>query len=130
MRAYTIAASAVTLGVSKKWLDNVLSHHRVPGVFQSKQGIPRRITPPALLALEIAARLGRGFAIPFAEALEIATQLIESQEDAIELPEALLIRFSANVEAISRELNDRLERAVEMSPNPRRGRPRRKKARK
>ena len=58
MRAYTVAASAFTLGVNTKWLDNVLSHHRVDGVFQQRQGISRRLTPAALLTLEIAARLG------------------------------------------------------------------------
>ena len=126
MRAYTVATTAVTLGVSRKWVDNVLSHHRVPGVLQQKQGIARRVTPAGLLALEIGASLGRALAIPIAQALEIATQLIEAKGGVIQLPSAPSIRFIADVEAITGELNTRLERAVEMTPNPRRGRPRRK----
>ena len=109
-----------------KWLDNVLSHHRVVGVFQQKQGISRRVTPAALLTLEIAARLGRAFAIPMAPALEIAADLIQAREKGIKPPEILSLRLVADVDVIADELNARLERAVEMSPTPRRGRPRRK----
>jgi hypothetical protein len=126
MRAYTVAASAFTLGVNTKWLDNVLSLHRVKGVFQQRQGISRRLTPAALLTIEIAARLGRAFAIPLGPALEIAAGLIEAGGKGIEIPEALAIRISADIDVIARELNDRLERAVEISPTPKRGRPRRK----
>jgi len=126
MRAYTVAASAFTLGVNTKWLDNVLSHHRVDGVFQQRQGISRRLTPAALLTLEIAARLGRGFAIPLRPALEIAARLIQAREEGIEAPEIPSLRIIADVDVIAGELNARLERAVEISPTPRRGRPTRK----
>jgi hypothetical protein len=126
VRAYTVATTAVTLGVSRKWVDNVLSHHRVPGVLQQKQGITRRITPAGLLALEIGVSLGRALAIPIAQALEIANQLIETKGSVIQLPGTPFIRVVADVEAITGELNTRLERAIEMTPNPRRGRPRRK----
>ncbi len=126
MRAYTVAASAFSLGVNTKWLDNVLSHHRVEGVFQRKQGISRRLTPAALLTLEIAARLGRAFAIPLGPALEIATRLIHAREKGIEAPDMPSLRIIADVDVVAAELNARLERAVEMSPTPRRGRPTRK----
>ncbi len=126
MRAYTVATAAATLGVNRKWVDNVLSHHRVPGVLQQKQGIARRVTPNGLLALEIGASLGRALAIPIAQALEIAGQLIEARGGEIQLPSTSFIRVFADIEAIAGELNIRLERAVEMTPNPKRGRPRRK----
>jgi hypothetical protein len=126
VRAYTVATTAVTLGVSRKWVDNVLSHYRVPGVLQQKQGIARRVTPAGLLALEIGLSLGRAFAIPIAQALEIANQLIETKGGVIQLPSTPFIRVVADIEGIMGELNTRLERAIEMTPNPRRGRPRRK----
>jgi len=114
------------LGVGTKWLDNVLSHHRVVGVFQERQGISRRLTPAALLTLEIATQLGRAFAIPMGPALEIATHVIQTKGEGIEIPEVPSIRIAVDVDVIARELNVRLERAVEISPTPRRGRPRRK----
>jgi hypothetical protein len=126
VRAYTVATTAVTLGVSRKWVDNVLSHHQVPGVHQQKQGIARRVTPAGLLALEIGASLGRALAIPIAQALEFANQLMEAKGNVIQLPSTPSIRVVADIKAITDELNVRLERAVEMTPNPRRGRPRRK----
>jgi hypothetical protein len=126
MRAYTVAATAVTLGVTKKWVDNVLSHHRVPGVLQERQGIVRRVTPAGLLTLEIAASLVRALNLPIAQALETAVRLIAARGTEIQLRAALSIQISADVETITHELNTRLEKAIEISPTPRRGRPRRK----
>jgi hypothetical protein len=126
MRAYTVAATAVTLGVSKKWVDNVLSHHQVPGVLQERQGIVRRVTPAGLLTLEIAASLVRALNLPIAQALETAVHLIAARGTEIQLHAALSIRISADVETITQELDTRLEKAIEISPTPRRGRPRRK----
>lgn len=126
MRAYTVGTTAVTLRVSKKWVDNVLSHHRVAGVLQVKQGIARRVTPRGLLTLDIAISLVRGAAIPIAEALELANRLIEAGGAPVQLRGELSIQILADVHAITGELDSRLERAIEMSPTPRRGRPTRK----
>jgi hypothetical protein len=126
VRAYTVAATAVALGVSTKWVDNVLSHHLVPGVLQERQGIARRVTPAALLLLDVGLTLVRTLALPIPQALEIAERLIGAKGRGVELPGATSIQIKADVETLSNDLNVRLERAVEMSPTPRRGRPRRK----
>lgn len=126
MRAYTVAATAVALGVSSKWVDNVLSHHQVPGVHQARQGIARRVTPAALLILDITLRLVRSLGLPLPQALETARRLIDAREGGVALSGAASIQIRADVETLTDDLNARLERAVEMSPTPRRGRPRRK----
>ncbi len=126
MRAYTVTATAVALGVSSKWVDNVLSHHRVPGVHQARQGIARRVTPAALLVLDITLRLVRSLGVPLPQALETAQRLVDAREGRIPLPGAASIQIRADMETLTNDLNGRLERAVEMSPTPRRGRPRRK----
>lgn len=126
MRAYTVAATAVALGVSSKWVDNALSHHQVPGVYQTRQGIARRMTPMALLILDVALRLVRSLGLPLTQALETAQRLIDAGGAGITLPGALSIEIRADVRTLTKDLNARLERAVEMSPTPRRGRPRRK----
>jgi hypothetical protein len=59
-------------GRNRKWVDNVLSHHRVAGVHQARQGILRRVTPAGLLNLEIALSLGRVLGVPIARALDIS----------------------------------------------------------
>ena len=126
MRAYTVAATAVALGVSSKWVDNVLSHHKVPGVHQARQGIARRVTPAALLILDIALGLVRSLGLPFPQALETAQRLVDARGGEVALSGAALIQIRADVATLTEDLDVRLERAVEMSPTPRRGRPRRK----
>jgi len=124
MRAYTVAATAVTLGVSRKWVDNVLSHHRVDGVHQARQGILRRVTPTGLLNLEIALGLGRVLGIPIARALDISNDLMAARGGEIQLSGPPLITLRVDVDTMERALNARLEHALEMTPIPRRGRPR------
>jgi len=124
MRAYTVAATAVTLGVTRKWVDNVLSHHRVDGVHQARQGILRRVTPTGLLNLEIALGLGRALGIPIARALDISNDLMAAKGGEIQLSGPPLITLRVDVDTMERALNARLEHALEMTPIPRRGRPR------
>jgi len=126
VRAYTVATTAVALGVSSKWVDNILSHHQVPGVHQARQGIARRVTPGALLILDIAVNLVRSLALPLPRALETAQRLIDAGGEKVPLTGALSIEISADLRALTNDLSARLEHAVEMSPIPRRGRPRRK----
>jgi hypothetical protein len=123
LRAYTVAATAIALGVSKKWVDNILSHHRIPGVLQKRQGITRRVTPEALLKLELVGVLTSTLGLPILRALDLASRLIKEQGKGIDLPESPHVRLSADIPAIAAELDLRLEHALEISPNPRRGRP-------
>ena len=120
MRAYTVATAAVTLQMPPKWIDNVLSHHSISGVAKSRQGVARRLTPQALLNLEIAIRLSDALSIPIARALELAHGLMEKPSG---LTVGHGITLTLDVEAISAELTDRLAHAVEIAPLPKRGRP-------
>ena len=124
MPAYTIAAAAVTLGVSRKWVDNVLSHHAVPGVLQTRQGIVRRVTPEGLLNLEVAIRLNRDLALPIGRALSAAAQLIESEGGEVSIGKDPPLRVQLDLGVLRRAVNTRLARALEITPTPRRGRPR------
>jgi hypothetical protein len=120
LRAYTVAAAAVTLGMSTKWIDNVLSHHTVPGVARSRQGVSRRLTPQAILSLEIAIRLSNALSIPVARSLELAARLVRERG---ELSAGKGLTLALDIEVIQAELAERLANAVEIAPLPRRGRP-------
>jgi hypothetical protein len=122
LRAYTVGATAVTLGVTRKWIDNVLSHHHVDGVLHAKQGIQRQVTPAGLLTLEIALGLGRSMDVPIGRALEMSKRLIAA--DGGEVTFGTTLKLRADVESIAYQLELRLERALEMTPIPKRGRPR------
>jgi hypothetical protein len=84
------------------------------------------VTPQALLTLDVALKLVRALALPLPRALETAQRLIAAREGGIELPGVASIHVVANTKTLADDLTLRLERAVEISPTPRRGRPRRK----
>ena len=121
MRAYTVATAAVALNVDAKWVDNVLSHHAVAGVSQSRQGIARRLTAEAVCVLELALRLTRGFGIPVRSALGISQTLLEGGAASVAIDDCDL-RVDGG--AIRASIAVRLAEAVEIAPVPRRGRPR------
>src|SRR5215213_3807416 len=120
MRAYTVATAAVTLQMPAKWIDNVLSHHSINGVAKSRQGIARRLTPQALLTLEIAIRLSEAFSIPTRRALELAQDLVRQASGSTA---GKGVTLTIDVETIRSDLGERLEHAVEIAPLPKRGRP-------
>jgi hypothetical protein len=119
-RAYTVATAALALQVSTKWLDNILSHHQVQGVSQARQGVARRLSIESLTVLAIALLLIQDLDLPVANALGLATQLVNSHGTAA-LPAGVQIQI--NVDHATAQLLERLERAVEVAPLPRRGRP-------
>jgi hypothetical protein len=121
MAAYTVAATAVTLQMPPKWVDNVLSHHRLPGVAQARQGVTRRVTREAILVLDVALRLSRSLAVPMNRALDLATTLTRAGKPAVALSGGVTIAI--DLAAIQTDLTSRLAHAVEVAPSPPRGRP-------
>lgn len=119
-RAYTIATAALALQVSNKWLDNTLSHYRVQGVTQERQGIPRRLSVESLTILSIALALANDLAAPLAKALTLTTALLASGGQ-LAFPTGTKIQV--DIEQTTAALLERLEHAVEIAPLPRRGRP-------
>jgi len=122
MRAYTVATVAVTLGVTQKWLDNVLTRFQIRGVFQSRQGISRRLGAQAIVTLHLASELIRTLGMPLANAISLAERA--GSTDGI----AMLGLFSSasitvDLTAMRQEVSERLALAVEVTPVPKRGRP-------
>lgn len=123
MRAYTVAATAVTLGLSAKWVDNTLSHHTVQGVSKGRQGVSRKLNPGAVATLAIAVRLVRLLSVPLARALELAQDALESQHSPARLELSGAITLVVDTAAIAHHTTERLALAVEIAPTPKRGRP-------
>src|SRR3954470_7928861 len=119
-RAYTIATAALALDVNTKWLDNTLSHFRIDGVLQARQGIARRLTVESLTILSVTVVLTHNLEVPLGPAILIAHRLVASGgrylgDDTLEL--------RIDLPALHSRLLERLERAVAIAPVPRRGRP-------
>jgi hypothetical protein len=119
-RAYTIATAALALGTSVKWLDNVLSHNRVPGVAQERQGISRRLTVEALLILALAVLLIQELGLPTSKAISLAEGLTRN-EGRYSAQQGL--NLGLDLASFRLQLLERLENAVEIAPIPKRGRP-------
>ena len=127
MRGYSVATVALALDLDSKWLDNLLSQHRVPGVTQSRQGVQRRIQPEGLYLIATAHALNRDFQIPVAAALRIAAALWAGPADRSAKELATFAHGDLTVSVNRGELRGRMERALaealEIAPRTRRGRP-------
>ena len=119
-RAYTVATAALTLDVSAKWIDNALSHHRIKGVRQERQGVSRQLTIEGLLTLSIARMLSAELGSSVGNAISIAQRII-AERGKMMLTKGLQIEL--DLESFREQLLSRLEHAVEVAPLPRRGRP-------
>ena len=119
-RAYTIATAALTLEMPAKWLDNTLSHIKIRGVRQEKQGVTRHITIDGLLILLITALLIVELGISLSRAARMA-ETLANNNGLYTSPGGVGIQL--DLEALGSELLERLEHAVEVAPIPKRGRP-------
>jgi hypothetical protein len=119
-RAYTVATAALTLEMPAKWLDNTLSHIKIPGVRQEKQGVARRITIDGLLVLSIVALLIKELGLSLSRAARMADTLARNN-GLYTSPGGVGVQL--DLEGLRFELLERLEHAVEVAPIPKRGRP-------
>ncbi|GAC1417492.1 MAG: hypothetical protein NVSMB53_16480 [Gemmatimonadaceae bacterium] len=119
-RAYTIATAALTIGTSVKWLDNALSHNRVFGATRERQGVARRLTVDGLVVLALAVLLIQELGLPTSKALAVAARVANNQGRYL-VPQGLTLALDLTL--FRSELLSRLERAVEIAPVPKRGRP-------
>jgi hypothetical protein len=107
-----------------KWVDNLLSHHALPGIERDRQGVERRITDEGLLTIEAVRILRVELGIPLTQAAAIARVSIESRK-ANELrfdTQSLAVVFA--LAEIQRRLHARMVEAAESVARVARGRPR------
>jgi hypothetical protein len=119
-RAYTVGTVALALDIPAKWIDNVLSHHAVPGVAQKRQGVSRRVSLDGVLRLGIANLLMQELGLQTANAISLAGSLT-STDGTYRTPAGVSLHL--DLAAIRADFEARLAQAVEIAPVPRRGRP-------
>jgi hypothetical protein len=119
-RAYTVATAALALGMPVKWVDNVLSHNKLSGIRQERQGIARRLSVEGLLILALTALLIHELGLTTVRAITIAEGIIEGDGRHVVGPG---FTVEIDLSTFRASLLDRLESAVEIAPVPRRGRP-------
>lgn len=119
-RAYTVATAALALGAPIKWVDNILSHNRVLGVRQQRQGIARHLSIEGLVVLALTALLIDQLRLPVTRAIFVATEIIKGSGRYMGR-QGLSIEI--DLKSFHADLLAKLEGAVEIAPVPRRGRP-------
>jgi hypothetical protein len=120
-RAYTVATAALALGVPAKWIDNVLSHNKVLGIRQDRQGVARHLSIDGLAILGLTILLISELGLPTVKAIGVAESLVNTNGRHA-APQGLSVQI--NLAVFQAGLLERLENAVEIAPIPRRGRPR------
>ena len=124
-RTYSIDLVALTIGLAPKWVDNLLSHHAVPGASRGRQGVQRRITDEGLLAIELIRLLSRELGVPLRRSADLARRALDSRsasEATVSTGSGLTLVFG--LRAIEDRLRVRVVEAVDSGARVPRGRPR------
>jgi hypothetical protein len=121
--SYTVRIAALATGLSHKWIDNLLSHHTLPGVAGGRQGLERSISIQGMLAIELVRLATRELGVPIARAVEIATLVLAADPLGGPVRTSSGIEITFPIAELERRLRERLVEAVEAAPKPPRGRP-------
>ena len=102
-------------------MDNVLSHHDIPGVVSARQGIERTISDLGIRTLELVRVMVEELRVPIPAAVRMASAMTASNDSTFRTPSGLELRVT--IDALDRRIRDRLMDAVEATPRIKRGRP-------
>lgn len=117
-------AAAIVVDAPLKWVDNVLSHHDLPGVVRANRGVARQIDDAGLLALALCRLLSTQLGVPLALAAVIARDAVTSRAakaGRLEIAPGLTVNLA--LDDIERGIRSRIDDASEAVAHVRRGRP-------
>ena len=120
-RVYDVGIAALALDVDRKWLDNLVAQHDVPGVEHGGRGVARRLSVRALVAAGVARDLQRELGVAAGRAVDIARAVLAGDRSVLTLSPALSVHL--DLAAAEREVETRLVHAMETAVPRRRGRP-------
>ncbi len=131
MPLYNTATVAAAIGASPKWLDNLLSHNKIDGVIGGRQGVQRRLSADAVRIVALTKELIEHAALSAPAAVRIAATIVCGTSPAGCTAPTKRVRLSPSawlerdVSALERDTSAGLAHAIEVTPHPLRGRPRR-----
>ena len=121
MRSYHVGVAGLVAEADPKWIDNLLSHYRLPGVGRVRQGVARLITVEGLLHIVVIRELVSRGGLTTSAAVQLATRLLASSSRRVSFVEGLEVRL--DLERLRRMVEHRIGEAAELSAPARRGRP-------
>ena len=121
-RSYDVGVAALAVGAPVKWVDNLLSRHRIAGVEQASQGTTRRLAPGAVLRIAVVRLLAESLGLPVARAVAFAEEVCGSPRHSTEVGGGTAA-LTVDIPRLERHLAKELADAVEGAPRRPRGRP-------
>jgi hypothetical protein len=121
MRSYGVAAVAFATKCDPKWIDNLLSHRAVRGTSGGQRGVMRRIEPEGAVLIAIVRALTSSLGISIERALELAEQTMDAEQSSIIV--ATGVTLIVDTVHLRQAVEKRLDEAMEVIVQPRRGRP-------
>ena len=122
-RSYDTRVVALTINAPIKWVDNLLSHHDIPGVAGGRQGVSRRIGDTGLLAIELTRVFNAELQVPVARAVALARQILASGSEVARCETASGVALSVRLRDVETRLHRQLVQGLESAAVVRRGRP-------
>jgi hypothetical protein len=120
-RLYSVAIASLAIEAPIKWTDNLLSQHDVRDVRRRTRGVARGISWPALRHIALTRELHLRLGCSVRDALDMAGRLLDAPVPSANIGASLVLGLDR--EGFERALRQRLVDALEMAPQPRRGRP-------
>jgi hypothetical protein len=121
IRYYHVDIARFAAHADHKWVDNLLSHHDIPGVEGARQGLARRISETGIYHIVLIRLLSREAGMSTATAVSVAGQLLSSHRASVSLAPDLEIALDRD--AFYSRVDEQIAEAVEAVTPARRGRP-------
>ena len=123
-RSYDVRTAALAVGSDLKWLDNLLSRHRLPGVSGGRQGLARRISDEGLLAIALARSLNQDVGVSVDRAVELTSAaLLGRDRTSTRVALGPAVDLVLDLPAFEAKLRGQVIHAMETIGHVRRGRP-------
>lgn len=120
-RLYHVDIARHAASADKKWVDNLLSHHQIPGVDSGRQGSPRRISVAGIEHIALIRLLTAELQLSAAVAVSLASRLLAISSGSLSMGHGLELRL--DVAEFRRRLHKSIDEGVESVTPARRGRP-------
>ena len=120
-RLYHVDIARHAASADSKWVDNLLSHHQIPGVESGRQGSSRRISVGGIEHIALIRLLTAQLQLSVAVAVALAARLLTVDSDALPLGHGLELRL--DLAEFRRRVHRSIDDGVESVTPARRGRP-------
>lgn len=120
-RSYHVDIAVFACGADTRWVDNLLSSYRIPGVESARRGVARRMSAHAIYRIAAVRQLSHGLGVSVDRAVDLAERLFAGEDARVSVSEHLEMHFDRP--PFERAIDQRIAVAVESIVPARRGRP-------